>query len=187
VEVSKIMKEHVRRIITGHNDRGKSTVWYDGPPVEYGDNDDFMYEMWVTDQTPADNAQESDTARRKTRLEPPPNGSILRFFEVLPEDSSLSGDELERLVAAEMVKLDAEHCRPDTSRDPWMHQTKTLDYIILLRGEVTLLLDEGKVHLKPFDVVVQRGTNHAWINHGSQKALLAAILIDAEPTDQLGA
>jgi hypothetical protein len=181
------MKEQVRRIVTGHNEEGESIVWYDGPPVVYGENDDFMYEMWVTDQTPADNAQQTDAARRRTCLEPPPHGSILRFFEVLPDDPSVPDDELEQRAAAEMVKLDAEHCRPDTSRHPWMHQTKTLDYIILLRGEVTLLLDKGEVHLKPFDVVVQRGTNHAWINHGSQKALLAAILIDAEPSDQHGA
>ena len=51
----------------------------------------------------------------------------------------------------------------------------------LLEGEVTLLLDEEEVHLKPFDVVIQRGTNHAWINKGTTPALLAAILIDAEP------
>lgn len=187
MEVSKIMKEHVRRIITGHNEEGKSIVWYDGPPVEYGEYGNYEYEMWVTDQSPADNTQESDTAQRKTRLEPPTNGSILRFFEVLPEDPSLSVDEVERRWAADFARLEGEHCRPDTSRDPRMHRTKTLDYIILLRGEVTLLLDEGEVHLMPFDVVVQRGTNHAWINYGSQKALLAAIMIDAEPIGQLGA
>jgi uncharacterized cupin superfamily protein len=60
-----------------------------------------------------------------------------------------------------------------------MHQTKTVDYVILLSGEVTLLLDRGEVKLKPFDVVVQRGTNHAWINKGREPALIAAVLIDA--------
>jgi quercetin dioxygenase-like cupin family protein len=62
-----------------------------------------------------------------------------------------------------------------------MHKTKTVDYIILLEGEITLLLDEDEVDLKPFDVVIQRGTNHAWINKGSSPALLVAVLIDAEP------
>jgi quercetin dioxygenase-like cupin family protein len=61
-----------------------------------------------------------------------------------------------------------------------MHKTKSVDYIILLSGEVTMLLDEGEVDLKPFDVVIQRGTNHAWVNRGAEPALLAAILIDAE-------
>jgi quercetin dioxygenase-like cupin family protein len=61
-----------------------------------------------------------------------------------------------------------------------MHQTKTIDYIILLEGDVTLLLDEDEVQLKPFNVVVQRGTNHAWVNNGTEPALLIAVLIDSE-------
>ena len=71
--------------------------------------------------------------------------------------------------------------RHDTNRHAGMHQTRTVDYIILLEGEVTLVLDEAEVELRPFDVVVQRGTNHAWINKGQTPALLAGILIDAEP------
>ena len=69
--------------------------------------------------------------------------------------------------------------RVDTSRHPAMHKTETVDYIILLKGEVTLILDEEEVALKPFDVVVQRGTNHAWANNGSEPALLIAVLIDS--------
>jgi quercetin dioxygenase-like cupin family protein len=61
-----------------------------------------------------------------------------------------------------------------------MHQTKTIDYIILLEGDVTLILDEDEVRLKPFNVVVQRGTNHAWVNNGTEPALLIAVLIDSE-------
>ena len=57
------------------------------------------------------------------------------------------------------------------------------DYIILLNGDVTLLLDEDEVRLKPFNVVVQRGTNHAWINNGSEPALFIAVLIDADITE----
>ncbi len=71
--------------------------------------------------------------------------------------------------------------RPDISRHPSMHRTKTVDYVVLLRGEVTMLLDEGEVHLRPFDVVVQRGTNHGWVNHGDETALLVGVLVDAEP------
>ena len=61
-----------------------------------------------------------------------------------------------------------------------MHQTKTIYYIILLEGDVTLILDEDEVRLKPFNVVVQRGTNHAWVNNGTEPALLIAVLIDSE-------
>ena len=60
-----------------------------------------------------------------------------------------------------------------------MHKTETIDYIIILKGDVTLILDEEEVELKPFDVVVQRGTNHAWINNGNEPALLIAVLVDS--------
>ena len=61
-----------------------------------------------------------------------------------------------------------------------MHKTETVDYIILLKGDVTLILDEEEVDIKPFDVVVQRGTNHAWVNNGTEPALLIAVLIDSD-------
>ena len=64
-----------------------------------------------------------------------------------------------------------------------MHKTETIDYIILLKGDVSLLLDEEEVRLQPFDTVVQRGTNNAWVNHGNEPALLIAVLIDTELKD----
>ena len=73
----------------------------------------------------------------------------------------------------------AQH-RVDTSKHPAMHKTNTIDYIILLKGDVSLLLDEYEVKLKPFDVGVQRGTNHAWVNLGEDPALLIAVLIDSD-------
>ncbi len=170
------MERKLRRIITGHNEEGKSIVAYDGPP-----RSSYLTEIWVTDGSPADNKHKNDAAKRKVRLEPPSNGSLFRFSQVNPEDPSRPIEEVERETAAGFAAVDASHCRPDTSRDPRMHKTKTVDYIILLEGELTLLLDEDEVELKPFDVVIQRGTNHAWINKGSKPALLAAVLIDAEP------
>jgi mannose-6-phosphate isomerase-like protein (cupin superfamily) len=160
------------RIVTGHNEKGKSVVAYKGP---------VSFQMWVTDRSPADNKDRNDAAIRKVKLEPPSNGSKLAYFQVFPEDPSKSVEEIEKETAEGFASIDATHCRPDTTRDPRMHKTKTVDYIILLEGEVTLLLDEEEVDLKPFDVVIQRGTNHAWINKGTETALLAAILIDAEP------
>ena len=61
-----------------------------------------------------------------------------------------------------------------------MHKTETVYYIILLIGDVTLILDEEEIDIKPFDVVVQRGTNHAWVNNGTEPALLIAVLIDSD-------
>ena len=90
-------------------------------------------------------------------------------------------DERRKLVAERFAAMDASDALVDVSRHPAMHKTRTVDYIILLSGKVTLLLDDDEVALEPFDVVVQRGTNHAWVNHGDEEALLIAVLVDAEP------
>ena len=181
------MPQQFRRIVTGHNQDGKSIIVSDGGPGAVGGLRTKWYEMWITDRTPADNASPGDAADRPSRLEPPKNGSVLRFFQLDPESSLPSIEERhkewEKRIAAmdEEARKGALRICPDTSRHPGMHRTKTVDYIILLKGEVTMFLDEDEVDLKPFDVVVQRGTNHAWVNKGSEPAVLVAVLIDAEP------
>ena len=87
---------------------------------------------------------------------------------------------MQEIAADAFEKIGAAHHRVDTSKHPAMHKTETVDYIILLKGDVTLVLDEEEVNLKPFDVVVQRGTNHAWVNIGKEPALLIAVLIDSK-------
>jgi mannose-6-phosphate isomerase-like protein (cupin superfamily) len=177
-KIHRINTDHkFRRIVTGHNEKGKSVVLFEKQPIEYG----VLLDMWRTDRSPASNSISDDTADSGPRLEPFPNGTVLRFFQCDPEDPSLSKEEIEKLRAARFEYWQAEHCRPDTTRGPQMHRTKTLDYIIVLEGEVTLLLDDEDVDLKPFDVVIQQGTNHGWINKSSKPALLASIMIDAEP------
>lgn len=167
------MANQPRRIITGHNAAGRSVVLIDGPSTPFG-------AYWLTDSTPVNNTGSADAAEQVRRLEPPPGGSIFRFAAIPPEDSTISPAERERLTAKMFEQMDAAHCRPDTSRHPAMHKTRAIDYVVLLSGQVTLLLDEGEVDLKPFDVVVQRGTNHAWVNKSKEPALIAAVLIDAK-------
>jgi Uncharacterized conserved protein, contains double-stranded beta-helix domain len=77
-------------------------------------------------------------------------------------------------------QVGAADTRVDTERHPAMHKTETIDYIILLKGDVTLLVDNDEVDLHPHDVVIQRGTNHAWVNKGTEPALLIAVLIDSK-------
>jgi len=166
----------LRRIITANDERGKSFVVAEKPPMDLG----TLHEMWVTDGAPASYAQEDALEGRRVGLEPPKFGTRFLFFRVEPDDPALDRAEIEALVARGFEAIGAAHCRPDTSKNPHMHRTGTVDYIIVLEGEVTLVLDEEEVDLKPFDVVIQRGTNHAWISKNGQSALLAAVLVDAE-------
>jgi hypothetical protein len=147
-------------------------VVIDGPPGAFG-------AFWQTEGAPTDNRTTADAAQAVRTLEPPPAGSIFRYALIPPEDRSVPAQDREAAIARMFAQMEAEHCRPDTRRHPGMHKTRTVDYVMLLSGEVTLLLDRGEVDLKPFDVVVQRGRNHAWVNKGKEPALIVAVLVDA--------
>jgi hypothetical protein len=103
------------------------------------------------------------TASRKMRpnwcvnLNRRSGGSIFRFAMIPPENPNMTAAERERTTAQLFAQMDVTPCLTNTSRHPGMHKTRTIDYVVLLSGEVTMLLDKGEVELKPFDVVVQRG------------------------------
>jgi mannose-6-phosphate isomerase-like protein (cupin superfamily) len=134
----------------------------------------------MTDATPVNNTGSGDAGLHVRKLEPPPGGSIFDSRPSRPKIPRCRTSSANVKTAKLFAQMDAAHCCSDTSRHPGMHKTRTIDYVVLLSGEVTLLLDKGEVDLKPFDVVVQRGTSHAWVNKGKEPALIAAALIDAK-------
>jgi mannose-6-phosphate isomerase-like protein (cupin superfamily) len=171
----------MRRIITGHNKLGKSIITIDGPPAcSIGEDVGGLFEVWNTDGKAIDTTDEIDRADSEILLSPPADGTKFRYFAIHPTPKGISREKLEKGASLAFEKIGAAHERVDTSRHPAMHQTQTIDYIILLEGDVTLILDEDEVQLKPFNVVVQRGTNHAWVNNGTEPALLIAVLIDSK-------
>ena len=171
----------MRRIITGHNAEGKSVITIDGPPARsLSENEGGLYELWNTDGNEINTLDDIDRADSEVLLSPPVGGTKFRYFQINPTPEGVPADLIEAATAAAFEKMGAAHHRVDTTRHPAMHKTKTIDYIILLKGDVTLLLDEEEVDLKPFDVVVQRGTNHARVNNGSETALFIAVLIDSD-------
>lgn len=165
----------MRRIITGRDENGRSRIVIDGPPLDGGP----LQEVWKQGPGPVDSRSLADQAEGDVRLCPPAQGSKFRYFIISPLPD-VPREQIEAAYAERFEAYGATACRVDTTRHPSMHKTETLDYIILLKGEVTLLMDDGETDLKPGDVVVQRGTNHGWVCKGSEPALLCAILIDAE-------
>jgi hypothetical protein len=168
------MPGSIRRIVTGQNADGKSTIAEDTliAAIEpFG-----LQELWITAAVPA--SLDAPVEPRPLKLEPPPGGTLFRFFEIRPQDARLTVEEITKRLDAAFAALGASHCRIDTRRHPLMHRTRTIDYVVLLRGQATLILDEGEVDVKPLDVVVQRGTNHAWVATGREPALFMAVLVD---------
>ena len=170
----------MRRIITGHNNKGESIISFDGPPARsIGEDVGGLFELWNTDGDDVISTDEIDRADEDIILSPPSGGTKFRYFQINPIPDGVPDDVMQEIAADAFEKIGAGHHRVDTSRHPAMHKTETIDYIILLKGDVTLILDNDEVNLKPFDVVVQRGTNHAWVNNGDEPALLIAVLIDS--------
>jgi len=171
----------MRRVITGHDKNGKSIVVLDGPPARsIGEDVGGLFELWNTDGNTINTQDNIDRADDEIILSPPSNGSKFRYFQINPTPEGIPMDIMQDIAADAFKKIGAAHHRIDTTKHPAMHKTETIDYIILLKGDVTLILDQEEVDIKPFDVVVQRGTNHAWVNNGSDPALLIAVLIDSE-------
>ena len=170
----------MRRIVTGHNEEGKSIVTLDGPPARsIGEDVGGLFELWNTDGNNIISTDYIDRADEDIILSPPIGGTKFRYFQINPLPEGVPDEMMQEIAADAFEKIGAAHHRVDTSKHPAMHKTDTIDYIILLKGDVTLILDEEEVSLEPFDVVVQRGTNHAWVNNGTEPALLIAVLIDS--------
>ena len=171
----------MRRIVTGHNQEGRSIITIDGPPARsIGEDVGGLFELWNTDGNIIDTKDNLDRADQDIILSPPTGGTKFRYFQINPTPEGIPIEIMQEIAADAFEKIGAGHHRVDTSKHPAMHKTETIDYIILLKGDVTLILDEDEVTLEPHDVVVQRGTNHAWVNNGDEPALLIAVLIDSD-------
>ena len=175
------MLKPIRRIVTGHDAKGKSIIVSDGPSPHVlalpGRGDFGLTNLWVTDKAPASNAGNADAAARKVVLEPPANGTIFRVVEFPPEKGGGAFDR-----DAAFAAMGADHAMdPDASRHPGMHKTSSVDYAIVLSGEIWALMDEGETLMRAGDTLVQRGTNHAWSNRSDAPCLVAFILVNAAP------
>ena len=177
------MPRPVRRVVTGHNAAGKSIFIIDEPsPHVYArrPGSAIVTELWETTKTPADNRGSADAIERQFRLPPPRNGSVFRIIEYPPDKERVAA------LAIELAEPDDGSGRVASAdrRNPrhlGFHKTNSIDYAIVLAGEIYALMDDGEVLLKAGDVLIQRGTNHAWSNRGDDSAYVAFVLVDAEP------
>ncbi len=174
-----------RRIVTGHDALGRAVIIEDAPPPRVarigGEHGPLFFEVWNTRETPAriDRAS-GEPPEEGIRLAPPGNGTRIRVLEVPPEDPSIANLSREQARAhfAEVGAADAASHSGSSSKHAFMHRTETIDYGIVLEGEITLILDEGETVVRAGDIVIQRGTNHGWANRGTVPCRIAFILID---------
>ena len=177
------MKSDFRRIVTGHDDQGRSIVVQNGPAraVPLGEEGAVFHEIWETDRSPAPIDRHVDWPPQEgLSLLPPKQGTRVRFVDFPPERDGAAPitPEQARAVFAAIGAPDASMHQGEGSAHPLMHRTETVDYGIVLEGEIILVLDGGETPLTAGDVVIQRGTSHAWANRSGRMARMAFILID---------
>ena len=174
------MAWRIRRVVTGHDARGRSTFIMDGLAPNVKEMESMpgvaLTDLWETTDAPADNTGTADAAARPVKLEPPSVGSILRIVEFPPDTMWKGADAVKAFES-----IGAGHAPDAHSSDPMRHKTSTIDYIVVLKGEIFAILDTGETLLKAGDVLVQRGTVHSWSVRGTEPCIVAAILIGAVP------
>jgi mannose-6-phosphate isomerase-like protein (cupin superfamily) len=176
----------VRRVVTGHDANGRAVVLSDGPvPVVHSNPlrpGQISHEVWKTSAMPVPiAAQEPEPTTGPRRLHPVRMGTTFRISEVPPESEAVRGMTPEQARAAFRASGAEEASTWGRGgRHPLMHRTETVDYAVVLEGEITLILDEGEVNLQAGDVVIQRGTNHAWSNRSGKVTKMLYVLIDGD-------
>jgi len=171
------MVRPTRRVVTGHDASGKAVVLIDGaaPNAKLRKATGLTSTLlWVADRSPADNSGSADAAEREIGVAPPPRGSIFRVVDFPPAAEFGAVDN------AAMLREMGIGAGAGGARHAGMHRTQSIDYAVVISGEITMLLDDSEVHLKAGDVLVQRGTSHAWVNRGRENCRIAFVLIDAK-------
>jgi len=180
-----------RRIVTGHDASDRAVIVQDAPPTRVveigGPGGPTFYEVWNTRQTPAViDRQSGESAEEGLVLGPPERGTRIRVIDFPPE-----GDRIRNLTGAEAAEKFGEMGGADAARSvagaphPLMHRTQTIDYGIVIEGELTLVLDDDETTVRTGDIVIQRGTSHAWANRSAANCRVAFVLIDGQYTDGL--
>lgn len=177
----------VRRIVTGHDAAGRAVFLEDGPVPRVqrigGEHGPLFHEVWNTRATPAPIDRASgELAESGIQLAPPANGTRIRVLDIPPDGDRLDNVSPEEARAhfAEVGASDASSHTGENSRHAHMHRTETIDYGIVLEGELVLILDEGETVCRAGDVIIQRGTNHGWANRSNSNCRIAFVLIDGK-------
>lgn len=174
----------IRRIVTGHDEQGRSTILSDAPSPHIltlaGVDTLGLTDLWKTSETPADNSGPAESCGLPVTLAPPSGGSVFRIVE-FPPDADYLGKWDRSEAFASLGKSGADAMDAAESRHPMMHRTETIDYAFVMKGEIWAILDAAETLMKAGDVLVQRGTNHAWSNRTDEPCWVGFVLIDAKP------
>jgi mannose-6-phosphate isomerase-like protein (cupin superfamily) len=169
----------LRRVVTGIDAGNKAVVLFDSRlTLNPGKSGNPAANLWITDSSPPGFSFKDDAALKPLGLPPPDRGTAIRVVEFPPLDPAAEA----KMAPDFMMKVvgDSAPARGLPPKHPLMHRTRTVDYAIIMAGEIDMMLDDTVVHVKAGDVVIQQATNHAWINRGTQPCRVVFILMDSK-------
>lgn len=171
--------KYTRRIVTGHDAQGKAVALFDGPlqAKQRSAGGNGMTMVWVTGEFPVDMSASADRAQTQVGVPPPAGGTIFRIVDFAPAGAGAAAAVDHHQI---LLSMGIDPATQGYARHANTHRTKTIDYAIILEGEIDMLLDDGEVHVQAGDVLIQQGTNHAWVNNGTKPCRIAFILIDGK-------
>jgi mannose-6-phosphate isomerase-like protein (cupin superfamily) len=171
-------EKELHRVVTALDSNNKSVALFNSMvPLKLGGAGEGVATVWVTQKNPADFSFSADRSGERKGFGPVANGTqflVVDFPPVGPDVDKLPMDTMMKAVGDDVAK------RGVAPTNPLMHRTRTVDYAVILQGEIDMMLDTGTVHLKAGDVVVQQATNHAWLNHSKEPCRIAFIMIDSQ-------
>ena len=169
----------IRRVVTGLDADNKSVVMFDSRmPLQAGPLGLHATNLWVTNTYPLGFSFKDDTSSIPVGISPLDNGTKFRVVEFPPLDPAAEAKMEPGALMKAVGPAAPARGRPVTH--PLMHRTRSVDYAVVLSGEIDMMLDDSVVHLKPGDTVVQQATNHAWVNHGTGTCRILFVLMDSK-------
>jgi mannose-6-phosphate isomerase-like protein (cupin superfamily) len=169
----------IRRVVVGLDANDRSVVMFDSrmplKPGQFGLN---STNLWVTNSYPLGFSFKDDTSEIPVGVSPLDNGTKFRVVEFAPIDAATEA----KMGPGYLMKAvgPVAPARGVAVTHPLMHRTRSVDYAVVLSGEIDMLLDDASVHLKPGDTIVQQATNHAWVNHGTEPCRILFVLMDSK-------
>jgi mannose-6-phosphate isomerase-like protein (cupin superfamily) len=173
----------IHRVVTGHAADGRAVIIEEGGlptvlPLAAIPGTVF-HEVWSTAETPALIDNGVDPTLGKLVLPAPAGGTRMRFVDIPPDTEEFLATGAQKMGAA-FTEIGDQGASTVTGRSPHplMHRTQSIDYGVVIAGEMTLVLDDGEALLRPGSVVIQRGTNHAWANRSGKMCRMLFVLVD---------
>jgi mannose-6-phosphate isomerase-like protein (cupin superfamily) len=167
-----------RRIVTGHDAEGKAIALFDSQvkAIQRSTGGNGMTMIWTTTEFPVDASATNDRAQGHAGVPPAANGTVFRIVDFAPVAAHAAPVDHHQI----LVSMGIDPATQGYARHANTHRTRTIDYAIVLDGEIDMLLDDSEVHVTAGDVLVQQGTNHAWVNNSGKPCRIAFILIDGK-------